>query len=69
MKNKNQPKDTHYIFCQTIGEHYIIDIEKSPNSNVFANIYDDPKNDDSFSIAYGIQNTKKGEIFTVRIKM
>jgi len=69
MKTKNQSKDTHYIYCQTIGEHYILSVDKSPNSNVFVNIYDDPKNDDSFSIAYGILNTKEGEIFTVRINM
>jgi Ni,Fe-hydrogenase III component G len=69
MKTKNQSKDTHYIYCQTIGEHYILSVDKSPNSNVFVNIYDDPKNNDSFSIAYGILNTKKGEIFTVRINM
>jgi Ni,Fe-hydrogenase III component G len=69
MKNKNKSKDTHYIYCQTIGEHYILSVDKSPNSNVFVNIYDDPKNDDSFSIAYGTQSTQKGEIFTVRIQM
>ena len=69
MKNKNKSKDTHYIYCQTIGEHYILSVDKSPNSNVFVNIYDDPKNNDSFSIAYGILNTKEGEIFTVRINM
>jgi len=69
MKNKNKSKDTHYIYCQTIGEHYIVSVDKSPNSNVFVNIYDDPKNDDSFSIAYGIHNTKEGEVFIVGIKM
>ena len=69
MKNKNKSKNTHYICYQTIGEHYIVSVDKSPNSNVFVNIYDDPKNDDSFSIAYGTQSTQKGEISTVRIQM
>ena len=69
MKNKNKSKDTHYICYQTIGEHYTVSIEKSHNSNVIFNTYDNPKNDSHFTIAYGIKDTKEGEMFMVNICM
>ncbi|MBT4731257.1 hypothetical protein HOB87_04750 [Candidatus Woesearchaeota archaeon] len=44
-------------------------IEKSPNSNVIFNTYDNPKNDSHFTIAYGIKDTKEDEMFMVNICM
>jgi len=65
MENKNQVKDKHYFFFQTIGEHYILSIEKSC-VNAFVSIFQD-KNDEDFTIAYGVKNTEEGEIYTAVI--